>query len=65
VKISYFKDTDTLYIELRANAAVESRDVDEDTLLDLDSGGNVCGITIEHASERTDIPSISYEQVLT
>ena len=65
MKIAYFKDTDTLYIELRANAAVETRDLDEDTLVDVDSAGSICGITIEHASERTEVPSISYERVLT
>jgi uncharacterized protein YuzE len=64
MKITYFKDTDTLYIELRANVAVETRDVDEDTLVDLDNTGSICGITIEHASDRTEIPAISYEQVL-
>jgi uncharacterized protein YuzE len=64
VKITYFKDTDTLYIELRPNVAVETRDVDEDTLVDLDNTGSICGITIEHASDRTEIPAISYEQVL-
>jgi len=42
----------------------KTRDVDEDTLVDLDTTGSICGITIEHASDRTDIPSISYEQVL-
>ena len=64
MKITYFKDTDTLYIELRANVAVETRDVDEDTLVDLDNTGSICGITFEHASDRTEIPAISYEQVL-
>ena len=64
MKIKYFADTDTLYIELRANVAVETRDVDEDTLVDLDNTGSICGITIEHASDRTEIPAISYEQVL-
>ncbi len=64
MKIKYFRDTDTLDIELRPNASVETRDIDEDTLVDVDHLGHICGITIEHASERAEIPSISYEQVL-
>lgn len=63
MKIKYFQDTDTLYIELRAAEIAETRDLDENTLLDLDRDGNICGITIEHARERAGIPSFSYEQV--
>ena len=63
MKVKYFEDTDTLYIELRPAHIVETKDLDEDTLLDLDAQGNICGITIEHAKERTDVPSFSYEQI--
>lgn len=38
----------------------ETRDLDEDTLLDVDRDGNICGITIEHARRRTDMPKFSY-----
>jgi uncharacterized protein YuzE len=38
-------------------------DLDEDTILDVDADGNICAITVEHASKRTDIPQFSYEQV--
>jgi len=65
MKINYFQDTDTLYIELRQAEVVETRDLDENTLLDLDRNGNVCTITIEHARERADIPHFSFEQVAT
>lgn len=63
MKIRYFQDTDTLYIELSATKVAETRDLDENTLLDLDRDGNICGITVEHATERAGIPSFSYEQV--
>lgn len=63
MKIKYFQDTDTLYIEFRAAEVAETKDLDEDTLLDIDQKGNICGITIEHASDRTDIPQFSYEQI--
>lgn len=63
MKIRYFPDTDTLHIEFRDVPAVETRDIDEDTLVDLDSDGKICAITVEHASQRTGIPHFSYEQV--
>jgi uncharacterized protein YuzE len=63
MKIQYFQDTDTLYIALRPANVAETKDLDENTLLDLDSMGQICGITIEHASERADIPHFSFEQV--
>ena len=63
MKIRYFQETDTLYIEFRTVEVAETKDLDENTLLDVDQGGNICGLTIEHASERADIPHFSYEQV--
>jgi uncharacterized protein YuzE len=63
MKVKYFQDTDTLYIEFRGDKIVDSRDLDENTLLEVDAKGRVCAITMEHASERTDIPGFSYEQV--
>ncbi|TAJ79900.1 MAG: DUF2283 domain-containing protein [Gallionellaceae bacterium] len=63
MKIKYFQDTDTLYIELREVKVAETNDVDENTLLDLDASGKVCGITIEHATERVDLPNFSFERM--
>ena len=63
MKIKYFADTDTLYIEFRQATVLETKDLDENTIMDLDREGNICAITIEYARERTQIPSFSYEQV--
>ena len=63
MKIKYFQDTDTLYIEFRAVEVAETRELDENTLLDLDREGNICALTIEHARERAGIPAFSYEQI--
>jgi len=62
MKIRYFQQTDTLYIEFREAQVVETRDLDEDTILDLDEEGNICAITVEHAKDRADIPHFSFEQ---
>jgi uncharacterized protein YuzE len=64
VRIKYFNDSDTLYIEFRRAEVSETCDLDENTLLDLDAEGNICGITVEHAKERADIPHFSFEQVV-
>jgi len=63
MKIRYFHDTDTLYIEFRPAQVVETRGLDEETQLDLDAKGHVCAITMEHASERTDLGALDYHQV--
>ncbi len=63
MKIRYFKDTDTLYIELRPAPVKATKDLDENTVLDLDADGGVVAITIEHASDRADIPHFSFEQI--
>ena len=63
MKIRYFRDTDTLYIEFKDRPVAETRDLDENTLLDVDAEGNICAITVEHASQRAGIPEFSYEQI--
>ena len=64
MRIKYFQDTDTLYIEFRPTKVAETKDLDEHTLLDLDKDGNICAITVEHAKDRADIPHFSFEQVV-
>jgi uncharacterized protein YuzE len=63
MKVRYFADTDTLLIEFRDVPVAETRDLDENTILDLDAQGNIRSITVEHASKRADAPQFSYEQV--
>jgi uncharacterized protein YuzE len=63
MKVKYFEDTDTLYIEFRDEEITESKDLDENTVLDVDAEGNVCAITFEHASQRTDISHLSVEGI--
>ncbi len=63
MKVSYFEDTDTLYIEFRDSGIAESKDLDENTILDIDAKGNVCAITFEHASQRTDISHLVVEGI--
>ncbi len=50
MKITYFKDTDTVLVSLNENRIVETRDFSEDILVELDLTGNLVSMTIEHAS---------------
>lgn len=63
MKVQYFQDTDTLYIEFRAGDIVETRDLDADTVIDLDADGQICAMTMEHAKDRTDVPHFTFEEV--
>jgi uncharacterized protein YuzE len=63
MKVQYFADTDTMYIEFRDSDIAETKDLDENTVLDLDDNGNVCAITFEHASERTDVHRLTLEGI--
>jgi uncharacterized protein YuzE len=63
MKVRYFTDTDALWIELRPSPTIETRDVDKDTLVEVDAAGSVCAITIEHASHGTDLSTFDFERV--
>lgn len=63
MKVKYFGDTDTLYIEFRETEVSETRGLDKNTMIDLDQKGQICAITVEHAIVRADIPHFSFEQI--
>ena len=63
MKISYFEDTDTLLIELKPGSVVETRDLDEDSLMEFDAQGQVLAMTLEHASARAQLSSFSFDRV--
>lgn len=63
MKVRYFEDTDTLYIELRDGAVAETRDLDENTLIEVDTQGRLVAITIEHAKDRAELSNFDYERV--
>jgi uncharacterized protein YuzE len=57
MKITYFDDTDTLLVEFAETAVNDTRDLDDNTLGEYDSEGNLVAITLEHASKRADLRS--------
>lgn len=61
MKVRYFTETDTLHVQLNDRKAVETNELNENVLLDLDESGKVVGFTIEHAKESTGKLDFSYE----
>jgi uncharacterized protein YuzE len=59
MKLSYDKETDSLYIHLSNTPSVDSDEVADGVVLDFDSKGVLVGIDVQHASQKTDIQSIS------
>lgn len=64
MKITYFQDTDTLYLEFNNNPIVETQEINENTLVDLDKNGNICAITLEQARNLTDLNAFSLETIV-
>jgi uncharacterized protein YuzE len=63
MKISYYPDTDTLYIRLKEGIPVESEEFSTDMVKDLDQDGAVIGIEIEHASKRVELSAFNLEHL--
>jgi uncharacterized protein YuzE len=55
MRLEYFPDTDTLYIQLREGPGADAQEVADDIVLDFNEAGEVIGIEIEHASKRMDL----------
>jgi uncharacterized protein YuzE len=58
MKIAYYAETDSLYIDLAAGPSAESREVSPGVVIDLDRDGNITGIDIDHAS-RFDLAEVA------
>ncbi len=59
MKLNYYPDTDSLYIDLSAKTSVESTEVSTGVVLDYDSEGNLVGIDIDNASHKLDLKELS------
>jgi uncharacterized protein YuzE len=58
LKLQYYPETDSLYVELSARAGVETREVAEGLNVDIDAEGHVVGFDIDHAAARFDLSKI-------
>jgi uncharacterized protein YuzE len=58
MKLKYYKDTDSLYIDLSENLSSESREVSEGIVLDYDDKGNLVGIDIDNATAKVALEKL-------
>lgn len=58
MRINYYADTDSLYIDLSSKPSVDSREVSEGIVLDYDAEGNLVGIDIDQASTKLEIKEL-------
>lgn len=58
MKLSYFAETDSLYIDLRGGTSVDSVEVAEGIVLDFGSDGALVGIDIDNASQQVDLDRV-------
>jgi uncharacterized protein YuzE len=58
VRLDYYPDTDSLYIDLSAQPSAESREVSDGVVLDYDAVGNLVGIDIDNASRKLDLSEL-------
>ena len=63
MKVRYFEDTDTLYIELSDREPAQTEELNDNVLLELDKDGKVVGLTIEHEKQVQGKLDFSYETV--
>lgn len=61
MKLHYYPETDSLYIDLSAKPSASSREVAEGLVVDFDEQGHVVGIDIEHASRHLDLKKVETE----
>jgi uncharacterized protein YuzE len=63
MKLSYYSDTDSLYIDLSEQPSVESREISEGIVLDYDVAGNLVGIDIDNASQKVDLKKLTLNRL--
>jgi uncharacterized protein YuzE len=63
VKLHYYRDTDSLYIDLNERPGAESIEVADGVVVDFDADGNIVGIDIDRASEKLDLRTLEAEDL--
>ncbi len=63
MKLNYYPDTDSLYIDLSSKTSTESREISPGIILDYDSEGDLVGIDIDNASKKLDLKDLTINHV--
>ncbi len=58
MKLNYYPETDSLYIDLSERTSIESREISEGVVLDYDAEGNLVGIDIDNASKKVQLKEL-------
>jgi len=58
MKLHYYPETDSLYIDLNSRPSADSREIADGRVADFDVEGNVVGIDIDHASQKLDLKTL-------
>lgn len=58
MKLNYYPETDSLYIDLSEKKSAESREISEGVVLDYDAEGNLVGIDIDNASKKIQLKEL-------
>ncbi|MCY4311820.1 MAG: DUF2283 domain-containing protein [Rhodospirillaceae bacterium] len=61
MKLHYYPETDSLYIEFRSGPGTETREISDGLNVDLDAEGGVVGFDIDQASRRLDLSTLETE----
>ena len=61
MRVKYFPDTDTLLLQFSDREIVETYDVNEDVLVEVDQEGRMVSMTLEHAKQQTNVNEFSYQ----
>ncbi|MEK7263226.1 MAG: DUF2283 domain-containing protein [Bacteroidota bacterium] len=65
MRIQYYPETDSLYIDLTSKASVESKEISEGVVLDYDENGNLAGIDIDNASKKLELKQLILNKMPT
>jgi uncharacterized protein YuzE len=63
MKLNYYPETDSLYIDLSEKTSVESREISEGVILDYDADGTLVGIDIDNASTKVHLKELSLRKL--
>jgi uncharacterized protein YuzE len=58
MKLNYYRETDSLYIDLTSNSSAESKEISDGIVLDYDADGNLVGIDIDNASRKINLKEV-------
>jgi uncharacterized protein YuzE len=65
MKLTYYPDTDSLYIDLSEQPSVDSQEISEGIVLDYDASGNLVGIDIDNASQKVQLKELTLSKLPT